>query len=190
MVKYGALALSLMFFISYTPATAALTTSKTITVTYPNALATLGSVNPSADYPVGLIIPSIGLATTVVGVGVDNKGNMDVPSGSTQNVGWYKQGTKPGDIGSAVLDAHVFAAFKNLKYVPAGADVYVLTAYGKTLHFRVSNIGNYKLSELTGKQLFGLNDTARLNLITCSGSLTPDHSTYDHRLVVYATLVS
>src|SRR3989338_10251998 len=42
--------------------------------------------------PVRLIIPSINIDSPVVGVGINEKGEMDVPDGSTDRVGWYKYG--------------------------------------------------------------------------------------------------
>src|SRR4051812_39392157 len=59
-----------------------------------------------SKYPVRLIIPSIKLDTQVVDVGVNKKGEMDVPAGTTKNVGWYQNGIIPGDLGTAVMDAH------------------------------------------------------------------------------------
>ena len=152
-----------------------------------------GVSNPpplSPDYPVRVIIPVIHLNDPIIPVGTNSKNEMDVPSGTSANVGWFKYGPVPGQIGSAVLDAHVFAAFKNLKNVPVGADIYVQMASGVTRHFVVAQTTTYKLADLTSQMLFGQNDAARLNLITCAGKLTPDRSTYDHRLVLFAKLVN
>jgi hypothetical protein len=68
--------------------------------------------------PVSIYIPSIELMTVVEGVGVTKDGKMDVPSGKTNKVGWYKYGITPGKSGTAVLDAHNTAAFKNSKTYP------------------------------------------------------------------------
>jgi sortase (surface protein transpeptidase) len=141
--------------------------------------------------PVRLVIPSIGLNARIKGVGANAKGAMVVPSGASKSVGWYKNGVVPGQTGSAVIDAHVFAAFSKLKYLKSGADVYVTMTDGATLHFVVSDAQTYALAALSSKQqLFRPTQSADLNLITCAGSLTKDRSTYDHRLVVYTTLVS
>ena len=139
--------------------------------------------------PTRLIIPAIGINTNIQGVGVNAKGEMAVPKGSTQAVGWYEYGTIPGNVGSAVIDAHVFAAFSKLKYLQPGADVYVISGSGKTLHFVVKAKQTFALSNMVPQQVFKSTAMPDLNLITCAGSLTADHSTYDHRLVVYTTLV-
>ncbi len=143
-----------------------------------------------ADTPIRVSIPSINLDKKIVGVGVNSKNEMAVPAGSTDNVGWFKFGPKPGEVGSAVLDAHVFAAFADLKYVAPGADIYVETASGERLHFVVEKSQTYALADLSPATLFGATSERHLNLITCAGQLTPDHSTYDHRLVLFAALVS
>lgn len=114
---------------------------------------------------------------------------MDVPDGSTNDVGWYQFGTKPGDTGSAVIGAHVFAAFKNLNKTKVGSDIYVSDAGGKRLHFRVTKTQVYALKDLTPDMLFTQSDGKHLNLITCAGQPTADGSTYTHRLVVYTALV-
>lgn len=155
------------------------------------AHAAVASTTLQADYPVRLSIPSLHIDAPIQGVGINTKGEMDVPSGTTGNVGWYKYGTVPGSVGSAVLDAHVFAAFAALKNIEASADMYVTMASGAKLHFVVAGTRTYSIKNLPSSLLFASdNYYQRLNLVTCAGTLTKDHSTYDHRLVVYTTLVS
>ena len=152
------------------------------------AAAESASTPAAADYPVRLIIPSIALNAPIQKVGLTKSGDMAVPSGSTNNVGWYKNGTTPGQAGSAVIDAHVFAAFKGLNKLTAGADIYVEMQSGVWLHFTVAAAQTYPLASVPLNTLFNRADAPRLNLITCAGKLTQDHSTYDHRLVIYTTL--
>jgi sortase A len=147
------------------------------------------TIAPPTGLPVRLIIPSIGLNSPILGMGVNNKGELDVPNGKTQNVGWYSAGAIPGTSGNAVMDAHVFAAFKNLKYLTPGSSIYVVTTTGELLHFVTDVAATYKLKDLSSDKLFGATPNKGLNLITCAGDLTPDHSTYDHRLVVFSRLV-
>jgi sortase (surface protein transpeptidase) len=142
------------------------------------------------EYPVRLIIPAIGLNIPIQQVGVNTKGEMDVPDSRTMNAGWYRDGTIPGRIGSAVLAAHVYAAFSSLRSVPAGSDVYVVTEGNSTLHFTVDEAKTYRLDQLSPQTLFSQNDGQRLNLITCAGRFIPGLGTYDERLVLHARLVS
>ncbi len=138
--------------------------------------------------PVRLSIPAIELNNPIVPMGIDKKGDLDVPSGDTNNVGWYAKGTMPGSVGSAVMDAHVFAAFSRLHEVGAGDDIYVVMADGSRLRFVVERTQVYRLEDLSSNELFNARGGRYLHLITCAGELTDDKSTYTHRLVVYAAL--
>jgi LPXTG-site transpeptidase (sortase) family protein len=141
------------------------------------------------DNPSRLIIPSIRLDTSVQEVGITSNGEMDVPDGRSKNVGWYRYGTIPGDTGSAVMDAHVYAAFAKLRYVKVGDDIYVVNAKGEKLHFRVTDSRVYALDELPLQQIFNDTDGRHLNFITCARTFIPSLNTYSHRLVVYTELV-
>ncbi len=147
------------------------------------------AADPSVALPSRLIIPSIGLNASIKKMGLNSKGEMDVPSASTKDVGWYAAGTVPGNQGSAVIGAHVFAAFANLKNLKVGQDVYVFTQDGTTLRFVVEEAAIQPIAEISLKKLFARSDAVRLNLITCAGKPTPDGSTYTHRLIVFTRLV-
>ncbi len=138
--------------------------------------------------PALLAIPSIALNAPIIEVGLTPNGAMDVPDGRTSSVGWYKYGTIPGNVGSAVFDAHVYAAFKNLYKVREGD--YILSAMesGTVHRFRVTDVKVYPLEKVPRERLFNTHDDAYLNLITCAGSWSKKRGTYSHRLVVYATL--
>lgn len=156
----------------------------------PDPKQVLNELTNGSDYPVELLVPSINLHVPIVNVGVNTKGEMDVPDGNTKNVGWYEGGTIPGTIGSAVLDAHVYAAFKKLRYVKVGDDIYVKKRSGKYLHFRAEESLVYKTSQVPLQKLFNKTDAERLNLITCAGTYNSKLETYDKRLIVYAQLVN
>lgn len=140
--------------------------------------------------PVLVSIPSIKLNAPVVEVGLNSKGEMDVPSGDTNDVGWYKHGTTPGNEGSAVLDAHVYAALKDLRYAKVGDSVYVKDAAGVTRQFVIRSSMVYELASVPRELLFNRSGGTYLNIITCAGKFVPAMDTYDHRLIVYAELVN
>lgn len=163
-----------------------------LTISYsfaPLALAPTAAAASPLSEPAALAIPAIGLGSPVIPMGLTKEGDLDVPDGATNNVGWYQKGVVPGQQGAAVLDAHVYAAFKNLDQLEAGQDIYVAMQDGTSLHFKVTGARVYKLSELSPQELFNKKGGRYLHLITCAGALTPDRSTYTHRLVVYAELV-
>lgn len=163
--------------------------SPTVAATTAPTVAPRRFADTSSRIPVRVSIPSVGIESRVIKVGVDAKGQMAVPDGSTSDVGWYKDGTVPGDVGSAVLDAHVYAAFQDLRDAHVGDDIYLETEDGATQHFRIEQTTVYHLSDLTPPMLFERRDARRLNLITCAGEYLDSLGTYTHRLVVYAVYV-
>lgn len=141
-----------------------------------------------ADIPTWIMAPSIGLFSPMQGVGINEKGEMDVPSGDTNHVGWYEYGVVPGNDGTAVLDAHVYAAFRNLNQIKPGEVFYIFMQSGKILSFRVTDNNLYDLATLSPYALFEpFNTTKKVNLITCAGRFLG--STYSHRVIVSAELV-
>lgn len=142
-----------------------------------------------SELPARLRIPSIGLNSPVIEVGVIPNGEMDVPSGKTNNVGWFKYGTRPGDRGSAVMDAHVYAAFSKLKDVKIGDIVKVETESGRTLTYRITDARTYRKEAVPMDYIFTRSDGSFLNFITCAGTFIKSEDTYSHRLVVYAELI-
>lgn len=142
-----------------------------------------------ADYPTWVIAPSIGLFSPMEAMGINNKGELDVPDGKTNNVGWYAGGVVPGNEGTAVLDAHVFAAFKELNKVRPGEYIYMFMSSGKILSFRVTDYNVYNLNNLSPRTLFAPTSKKQMNLITCAGEWVPSLGTYTERLIVTAELV-
>ena len=143
--------------------------------------------------PMRLRIPSLNLDANVQNVGISKSGAMSVPNNYT-DVGWYRYGTVPGSLGSAVIDGHVdngFAmpgVFKHLGDIKKGADVYIVTKDGSNIHYVVTDIRIYPYKDAPTNMIFDRRDTARLNLITCEGYWVAKDMTYAKRLVVFTEL--
>jgi sortase (surface protein transpeptidase) len=144
--------------------------------------------------PRSISIPSINLKREIIDVGITTAGNLDVPPNYTQ-VGWYKYGTLPGQIGSAVLDGHVDngstipGPFKKLREVEVGDEIYVTAADGTTQKFVVTQSQVYPTTQFPGNQVFHDKSGALLKIVTCHGTFVPSLDTYDQRLIVTAKLV-
>ena len=144
--------------------------------------------------PVRLLIPSLGINAAVQQVGRTASGAMGDPSNFT-DVAWYKYGTVPGQEGSAVIGGHLDNAlalngvFKHLDELVIGQDIQIQTASDTVLTFRVTDIEDYSYTQVPGS-FFTKTGGIYLNLITCAGTWLPQARSYDHRLVVYTTLVS
>ena len=145
------------------------------------------------DYPTRFRVPVLGIDARVQHVGVNAKGNMAAPNNFT-DVGWYKYGTPPGFVGSAVVAGHVDnglglpGVFKDLSELKIGDDIFVEREDGVELRFVVTEIQVYPYTHVPRDILFSRTDVARLNLITCEGAWVAGERTYDQRLVVYAEL--
>lgn len=160
------------------------------------AVSTTAPVVSSAgkpETPTHISIPAIGVEAGVVDVGLGKSGNMAVPYTYT-DAGWYRYGTLPGAVGSAVLDGHVDnglgggAVFARLGELKAGDDLYIESKEGQRLHFVVEEVASYAVADVPLQKLFTRDDKPRLNLITCEGAWIAEQKMYDRRLVVYATL--
>ena len=55
--------------------------------------------------PTNVRIPKIKVNTSIIPLTLDGTGALEAPTSFTQ-VGWYAQGTAPGDIGPAILAGH------------------------------------------------------------------------------------
>lgn len=158
--------------------------------------ASLQRAEPVEDpsWPTQLLIPSLKLDTSVQWTGITKRGTMAVPL-SYNEAGWYRYGTVPGARGSAVMAGHVDggggfpAVFNSLKNLRGGEIVEVINAGGETLRFRVETVETYPRDSVPTERLFADTNTARLNLITCTGEWVPEEETYADRLVVYAVLI-
>lgn len=150
---------------------------------------------PPSEEPATMRIPKLNIDTKIQQTGLNAKGNMGVPTNYT-DVAWYKHGTIPGQIGSAVIDGHVdnglglSGVFKRLSELKKGDDIYVVTKTGRELHFVVDEAVDYPYTAVPLEKLFSRKNDVWLNLITCGGSWVKSEKTYDRRFVVYTRLVN
>ena len=151
------------------------------------------AIAPTSSKPVRLQIPSLHIDANVQDLGLNAMGNVQAPDNFT-DVGWYKYGTVPGYVGSAVIDGHVdnglalSGVFKHLGDIKVGDQVYIITRGGAKLHFVVTDIAQYPYNNAPINLIFGRNDSTRLNLITCTGTWVAGDKTYSERLVVFTKL--
>lgn len=143
--------------------------------------------------PVELHLPTIGVSTGFVGLGLQPDGTLEVPDTAHQ-AGWYRDAPTPGARGTAVVTAHVDwqqekGVFHDLGLMRPGDELTVDRADGATAVFRVIRIAEYAKSRFPTDEVYGGTDDAELRLITCSGRF--DHATrsYTDNLVVYARMV-
>lgn len=140
--------------------------------------------------PVRLQIPIIGVDTAIEDAYITQDGRMDVPAGSV-NVAWYALGTRPGQIGSAVIGGHygidngVPRVFYHLEKLKIGDKVYIVDDNGNTLAFVVRDIRLFDRNADATTVFLSNDGKAHLNLITCEGIWNKVNDTYPKRRVVF-----
>jgi len=157
------------------------------------AASTPASALAPASDPLRLVIAALHIDAKVQYVGLTAAGNIGTPDNFT-DVAWYKDGVVPGQPGSAIIDGHVDnglgldGVFKHLSDIQVGDDIEVQTASGTPLQFTVTNVASYPYQNVPPGALFQNSAVPELTLITCEGTWVQSGRTYDHRLVVTATL--
>ena len=124
--------------------------------------------------PVRVRIPSIGVDSPLVRLGVDGAGAL-VPPDDFGRAGWFPHGPVPGDVGPAVIAGHVDsyggpAVFFRLRELAAGDEVLVDRADGTTVRFTVTAAHRYPKDDFPTEEVYGPTPRAELRLITCGGA--------------------
>ncbi|WP_027507339.1 class F sortase [Rhodococcus sp. UNC23MFCrub1.1] len=143
--------------------------------------------------PVHLSVPSIGVETDLVGLGLQNDGTMEVPSGGFP-AGWYSGSPTPGELGPSILAGHVDwdgapGVFADLTEVAAGDAVIVTREDGTVASFAVTAVEQYPKDQFPTSSVYGDIDHAGLRLITCGGAFDTDAASYGDNIVVYADAI-
>ena len=140
--------------------------------------------------PMRLKIPKIAVDSSFEYVGLTSLGAMDVPK-NPNNVAWFSLGSRPGEVGSAVVAGHSgwkdgeSVVFDDLYKLDIGDKLYVENERGMIITFVVRRIRTY--DPLTdSSSVFSSGDgKTHLNLITCVGTWDKISRTSSSRLVVF-----
>ena len=159
--------------------------------TGPGATETPGNPASSA-HPTRLSIPSIGVDSTVMRLGLNADGTVEVPPAEQgMTVGWYTGNPAPGERGAAVLIGHNDtrfgkAVFHDLKKITKGADIAIRNDRGAEIHFRVTGTETASKKAFPTKKVYAPTQERALRLITCDGAFDAQGHPVDN-LIVYAT---
>jgi hypothetical protein len=142
--------------------------------------------------PVWLSIPSIGVRTSLVDLGLRANGTLQVPS-STAVAGWYTGSPRPGTIGAAVIAGHVdsrsgLGIFFWLRDLRPGDRVYVGRADGTMAVFTVTAVRKVAKDLFPTAAVYGPVPDPELRLITCGGVFDRSLGSYLSNVVVFARL--
>jgi LPXTG-site transpeptidase (sortase) family protein len=149
------------------------------------------SSTSAAFIPARLKVPSLGIDAKVEEVGKKADQSMGTPA-DFMDVGWWSEGSKPGEAGNAVFDGHVNNAltkagvFEHLAQVHKGDYITVSDSEGRTLVYEVSEVTLYDTDQAPLQKIFAKTGPSQLVLITCDGEWVQDEHSFNKRLVVVA----
>jgi Sortase domain len=171
------------------PSTAPTTTAAPTTTVRAAAPSTTRPLRPSP--PVAVEIPSIGVSSRLVRLGLNPDGTMEVPR-DYGLAGWFTGGAMPGQDGPAVISGHVDsksgpAVFYRLRDLRPGDTIRVRRAAGDWLAFEVTGTARYAKAEFPTEAVFGPVTGPVLRLITCGGAFDRSSGHYLDNVVVTAT---
>jgi hypothetical protein len=148
-----------------------------------------------AALPVSVRIPSIGAKSTLLPLGLNPDGSVQVPPVSTPlQAGWYDGGAAPGEPGPAVLLGHVdgdrqAGIFFRLHELTPGARVTVTRADGTVVTFAVTKVTEVAKNTFPTDAVYGPTKDPELRLVTCGGGFDSATHSYLDNVIVFAALV-
>ncbi|WP_189105879.1 class F sortase [Streptomyces camponoticapitis] len=143
--------------------------------------------------PVEVRIPSIGVRSSLLELGLNTDGTVEVPPPDKgMTAGWYTGGAAPGEAGAAVIIGHNDtrfgkAVFHDLRKVAKGADVVVRNSLGESMRFTVTGSESVSKDSFPTDKVYGPTRDHALRLITCDGDFDAEGHPVNN-LIVYATL--
>ena len=149
-------------------------------------------VRPSGGVlsPLHLSIPSIGVSTRLVRLGLNEDGTVEVPTVAA-DAGWFRLGTVPGQRGSSVILGHVDsvdgpAVFASLSTMRRSDRVEVLMSDDRLVTFEVTGVETYANADFPAERVYaGTRRGRELNLVTCGGEYDRSRGGYQSNVVVF-----
>jgi hypothetical protein len=157
-------------------------------------LANLPIAKPmSKSAPVRVQVPSIGVDSTLMDLGLRADGSLEVPPAAFP-AGWYTGAPTPGELGPAIIVGHIDWAgvdgvFYRLHSLLPGAEIDVTRADGSTAVFRVLSVHEYPKDAFPTQLVYGNTAYSALRVITCGGAFNAKAHSYEDDIVAYAELV-
>lgn len=152
------------------------------------------ALDPSV--PTGIVIPAIGVDSSLLQLGLQQDGTLEVPPfDKNAPAGWYRGSPTPGELGPSVVLGHVDThkagpvVFYRLSQLRRGNAVLVHRKDGSVARFIVDRVENVAKKDFPRLEVYGNTDRPELRLITCGGEWNPSAHDYEDNTVVFAHLV-
>lgn len=160
-----------------------------------DAISTVAEQVLPRSKPVAIDIPAIGVRSSLISLGLNADGTVQVPSGNSYDrAGWYKYSPTPGSVGPAVILGHVSGAdgasvFFKLRELRPGNKVMVARKDGSVAVFTIKRVRHYPKNRFPTELIYGNTNHAGLRLITCGGLFDSSTGHYLDNIVAFASLV-
>ncbi len=141
-----------------------------------------------APNPSRLRIPAIGVDTSIMRLGLNPDGTVEVPPDSSR-AGWFAKGVAPGEDGPAVILGHLDSAtgpaiFYRLESLKSGDTVFVQREDGSEIRFAVRRSVTLSVDAFPSFDVYGATADPELRLITCGGQYSAARGRYLANVVV------
>jgi hypothetical protein len=150
--------------------------------------------------PISISIPAIGVNSSLLYVGLNPDGTIQVPPLNdlplTNEAAWYKYSPTPGQPGPSIIEGHVDSSsagpsvFFRLGDLKPGDLVNITLADRQVAVFKITGVRLYPKNQFPTSTVYGSTDYAALRLITCGGSFDEQSRHYNSNIVAFASLVS
>ena len=142
--------------------------------------------------PVRLTIPSVGITASIAPSAIDvTRGVLAIPN-DIGRVGWWLDGSFPGDRHGAILiaghrdSARAGAgAFFKLVAAQPGELIQLVTAAGRRFTYRIASVRSYPKSALPAT-VYAADGPPRLVLVTCGGPFDSATGHYRDNIIIIA----
>ncbi|WP_211229392.1 class F sortase [Nakamurella lactea] len=179
--------------VSVAPAPSAPPTSP---VSSPSASTSSPAAPPEVVPPESIRIPSIGVSSDLLGLGLAADGSLAVPTPGPDydKAAWFTGSPAPGSPGPAVIEGHVDSSangpsvFYRLGEIAIGDPIRVTRSDGSVLSFRVYAVRSYPKDAFPTLDVYGNTAGPELRLITCGGSFDSGSGHYLANTVAFARL--
>jgi Sortase domain len=174
------------------PLPAATTTA--VTTAPPTTPAQATTTNLARADPVELRIPRINARSSLVPLGLNADGTVEVPPVTQpMQAGWYRYAPTPGEVGPAIILGHVDGnkkpgIFYRLHELTTGDQITVSRTDGVAVTFVVLRVEQIPKQHFPTEAVYGDTNRPELRLITCGGDF--DRTTHNYRdsIIVYAAM--
>jgi sortase (surface protein transpeptidase) len=141
--------------------------------------------------PVRIRIPAIRVTSGLIPLGLKSDGSLATPDNGV-TAGWYTGAPTPGEVGPAVIVAHVHwggiaGVFFRLSDLKPGDKVLVTRTDRRTATFTVVRVASFPKAHFPSALVYGNIGFAGLRLVTCGG-FDPIARAYEANIVVFARL--